>query len=102
MIIELKMEVLSSKESLINYLINIGIVPKLIKLINIGIENISYEASWILTNLTAAKLEAITIILDMKMHYKLVELAIKSNGELKIQVMIAIILVYVDTRKYCS
>jgi magnesium-transporting ATPase (P-type) len=59
-------------DSLVEYLIQLKIIPLLLKLIDLGVENISYEASWIMINISYANSQVIKpqVILELAKHSK--------------------------------
>ena len=50
----------------------LGIIPILLRLIDLGIENISYEAGWIMINISYINSKAIKpqVILELAKHSK--------------------------------
>lgn len=102
LLVALKQEVLSIEEPLEFYLLQLGIVPILVNVIKSGVEDISYEAAWILINLSASNSRAVSVIRSLRAHYELLELSKHCTDKLKELVIHVFSVVFVDNRKCCG
>ena len=87
LLVAIRIELLQGNDSLLNHFMQLGLLPKVASVLQLNIDEILCEALWIMINLSAVGSAASNALRAMGVQYKLVELAKKSKGELKINVI---------------
>jgi hypothetical protein len=88
-----------SDEQCISYLLELEILPKLISVIDLGVEEISYEALWVMVNMSIDT-NAVNAMHKLELDYKLVNLLKVSIDSIKEMVIFNINIVCLDIRQH--
>jgi len=86
-----------SNEQCTNYLLEINILPKLVSMIDLGVEEISCETLWVMVNMSLDT-NAVNAMRSLKLHYRLVNLFKISEDSIKEMVILHMNLVCLAIR----